>query len=252
MELKKKISIQKVYKTGEIEHCEDEILIEYVFSIYMNDRLLVELLTLPKNLNELVIGYLYTEKMINSFEDIESINVDIENARADIKLNVKYIEKETLVTNDSGDYKKIPYQFVESTDIKRLNKIEYNFIDIINNFQKLMCGSELFKNTGNVHSVLLCKGSETLYFMEDIGRYNAFDKVVGAALKDGIDLSECIIYTSGRIPSTIAMKAIRVGIPIIVSRSAPSDKTLNVAQRYNLGVIGFTNKEKFNVYNIQN
>ena len=143
----------------------------------------------------------------------------------------------------------VPYQFYSRDQLKPVRKIPYEPDVVIENFQHLMQGSDLFQDTGNVHSVLLCRGAEILYFAEDIGRYNAFDKAVGSALLDGVDLSECSLYTSGRIPSTIALKALRAGIPMIVSRSAPSDRTLAVAQEYNMQIIGFTKKDRFNVYN---
>ncbi|MDO5695588.1 MAG: formate dehydrogenase accessory sulfurtransferase FdhD [Eubacteriales bacterium] len=253
MKLKQEVEITRHYKDGTAERMKDEILIEYDFGIMLNDVLLVELLAIPKKLKELVVGYLYTERMITSVEDIDSLIIDEEAccARVRLKEAPASAEEGAKVTTDSGDYRMVPYQFYSEEDLKPLARIEYKPQTVLENFQKLMTGSDLFRNTGNVHSVLLCRGDEILYFAEDIGRFNAFDKAVGMALLDGVNLNECSLYTSGRIPSTIAMKALRAGIPMIVSRSAPSDRTLAVAEKYNLCIIGFTKRDQFNVYHEQ-
>lgn len=253
MELKKQVPIRRYFSDGHFEEVPDEILIEYDFSIYIDGKLIVELLSIPRKLKELVIGYLYTERMITCVEDIESIDINDEECYAKVALKRRPDEDATgtCVTTDSGDYRMVPYQFYCRDQVEPVKRIPYEPQTVIDNFQRLMKGSELFQDTGNVHSVLLCRGSEILYFAEDIGRYNAFDKAVGSALLDGVDLSQCSLYTSGRIPSTIAMKALRAGIPMIVSRSAPSDRTLAVAQKYNMRIIGFTKKDRFNIYHEQ-
>ncbi len=246
-----KINILKYYSNRGYVEENDIILKEYLFSIYINNNLIVELLTIPKKLRELVIGYMYTEGMIKSFEDIDTIDINEEKGIANIELKERlYNDKSTLVTTDSGDFRAIPYQFYNDYEKVKLNKIKFDPEVVIRKFQELKKGSDLFNKTGNVHSVQICKGDKTLYFAEDIGRYNAFDKCVGAAIIDGEDLSKTVVYTSGRIPSSIAMKTIRAGIPIIVSRSAPSDKTLKLAKEYDLTVIGFATKEKINIYNM--
>lgn len=252
MKLKETVNIKKYFINKGYVECSDEILKEYVFSIYLNDNLLVELLCIPIMLKELVLGYLYTERIIENLEDIINIDINEDEAYAKVNINkAEYSETGDKVTTDSGDFRYIPYQFYKRNNLERLKKIDFDPEVLVENFQSLIGKSELFKNTGNVHSVQICRGNKKLYFAEDIGRYNAFDKCVGQAILDGEDLTSCCLYTSGRIPSTIAMKAVRAGIPIIVSRSAPSDKTLEVAKKFNLTIVGFATKEKINIYNVQ-
>lgn len=113
----------------------------------------------------------------------------------------------------------------------------------------LLNASDLFKKTGNVHSVMLCRRATVLYVTEDLDRFHAFDKTVGRALKDHVDFTGTSIYTTGRIPCPIAEKAIWARIPVIVSRSAPTDLTLELAKQYNLTVMGFARTNRMNIYN---
>lgn len=83
---------------------------------------------------------------------------------------------------------------------------------------------------------------------EDLDRSRAFEKTVGRALKDRVDFAGTSVYTTGRIPRPIAEKAIWAGIPVIVSRSAPTDLTLELAAEYNLTVIGFARRNRMNIY----
>jgi len=93
---------------------------------------------------------------------------------------------------------------------------------------------------------MLCRDYAVLYMTEDLDRSRAFEKTVGRALKDRVDFAGTSVYTTGRIPRPIAEKAIWAGIPVIVSRSAPTDLTL--AAEYNLTVIGFARRNRMNIY----
>ncbi|WP_295999717.1 formate dehydrogenase accessory sulfurtransferase FdhD, partial [uncultured Adlercreutzia sp.] len=69
------------------------------------------------------------------------------------------------------------------------------------------------------------------------GRHNAFDKVVGVALREGIDLRDVMVYSSGRLPVDMVMKAIRAGIPILATKAVPTDETIRLARKYRLTLL---------------
>lgn len=87
-----------------------------------------------------------------------------------------------------------------------------------------------------------------LYCCEDLGRHNAFDKVVGCALRDGVDLAHCTIFTSGRIPTDMVVKAIRAGIPTLISKAVPTDLTVDMARRYRLTLICSAHSDSLKVF----
>ena len=101
---------------------------------------------------------------------------------------------------------------------------------------------ELFQQTGGAHAAALYRGSERLLLREDVGRHNAVDKVIGAALKERIDVSDCALVLSGRSGFELVMKALRLGIPIIISISAPTSFAVELAEEAGATLLSFARR----------
>jgi FdhD protein len=108
--------------------------------------------------------------------------------------------------------------------------------------------SELHRRTGGVHSAALADEGGIRLFREDIGRHNAVDKVIGARLAEGGDFRRCLLLSSGRVSSEVLAKAARCGAPVLVSRTAPTDRSVSEARRLNLTLVGFARGERMNLY----
>ena len=108
--------------------------------------------------------------------------------------------------------------------------------------------SEVFKLTGGVHSAALCDKENILMFSEDIGRHNAIDKILGQCFWEGIPTENRVVLTSGRISSEILSKMAKRGIPIVVSRSAPTDLAIRTAENLGITLIGFVRGKRMNIY----
>lgn len=108
--------------------------------------------------------------------------------------------------------------------------------------------SELFRETGGVHSCAICSRDEMIFFSEDIGRHNAIDKVIGKSIMSDRGFKDKILLTTGRISSEIILKTARSGIPIIVSHSAPTEFAVKIARELNITMIGFARGDRMNVY----
>lgn len=212
------------YEDGRSELSTDEVLAECSLRVHINGRFTEVLHCIPEYLEEMLLGRLYTSGIISSPEDITDLNIRPSLNRADLKIRER---DRTLV---------------------RLPDLPVCPDHILSLSQHLLNASELFRKTGNVHSVMLCRDCGVLYMTEDLDRSRAFEKTVGRALKDHVDFARTSVYTTGRIPRPIAEKAIWAGIPVIVSRSAPTDLTLDLAAEYNLTVIGFARKNRMNIY----
>jgi len=89
---------------------------------------------------------------------------------------------------------------------------------------------------------------ELAFICEDIGRHNAVDKAIGQALMEEKNIAEAILFTTGRIPSDMVIKAIRSRIPVIASHSAPTDEAILLARQFNLTLIGFVRGKRMNLY----
>lgn len=108
--------------------------------------------------------------------------------------------------------------------------------------------SDVYRETGGVHSAGLAQGRELIAFAEDVGRHNAVDKVVGSCLRRGIALHDKVLLTTGRLSLDLVAKGIRAGVPLMASRSAPTAAAVELARLANLTVVGFVRGDRMNVY----
>ena len=244
--------INKV-KGDSIEKLDDLVIIEYPFTIFIDDEELITLLCTPKSLKELTYGFLYSEGFIDNLEAVDKVLIDEEKGRSYVYLNHRKSLNEKLMgkrTITSGCGKgTVFYNVLDSFKSKKIEKsISLHREVVVRLNREFNHKSELFINTGGVHSCALCDRENILYFEEDIGRHNALDKILGRALMDGLDLKDKFIITSGRISSEMLIKTAKRGIPAIVSRSAPTSLAIDMARELNILLIGFARGEKMNIY----
>lgn len=232
---------------------EDLIIQEYPFTIFIDDEEIITLLCSPKSLKYLAIGFLHSEGFIEDYKAVDNIQIDEENGRAYVKLYIRKTFNEKLqgkrtITSGCGKGT-VFYNVLDSFKSKKIkNTVEIKPSEIVELMRKFNSESELFKSTGGVHACAICHKNDIIYFEEDIGRHNALDKVLGKALIDNIDLNEKIILTSGRISSEMLIKAAKRGVPVVVSRSAPTSLAIDMARELNITLVGFVRGEKMNIY----
>ena len=111
-----------------------------------------------------------------------------------------------------------------------------------------MTSSDLFKNTGGVHSVAIYDNQELITIKEDVARHNAMDKAIGDCVLNDINLKDKIIFVSGRISCEMILKAAKSGIPIVISKSAPTNLSVEIAKKLNITLAGFVRGERMNIY----
>lgn len=258
MEIIQKIDISR-YKRGEINTEKDIVIVEYPFTIFLNEIEFITLLCTPKSLKNLAVGFLSSEGIISSKNDIRSLQIDEDKGRAYVHIENNDVFAFTgdklsgkrTVTTACGKERTISYSVIDfygSENDKIINTISISpkkILDLVNTFSKK---SELFINTGGVHSCALCDKNNILLFEEDVGRHNALDKILGEAVLNDINLEDKIVVTSGRVSSEMAIKAIKKKIPVLVSRSAPTNIAVDLANRFNLTLIGFARGERMNIY----
>jgi FdhD protein len=142
--------------------------------------------------------------------------------------------------------------FYSVTDVQGQVKVEsrvkistLEVLALVNEFQQR---SQIYRATGGVHSAALCDMENILVFSEDIGRHNAIDKIFGECILNDIATEDHIIITSGRVSSEILLKVARRNVPIIVSKSAPTNLGLRLAADLGVTVVGFVRGRRMNVY----
>ena len=105
------------------------------------------------------------------------------------------------------------------------------------NFDRYLAGTSRIPELKDGDRILLLESCSHHVSCEDIGRHNALDKAVGSMLLAGVPLSECVLYTSGRVPMDMVRKAIRAGVPALVSKTMPTVQSLELAQEYGLQLL---------------
>jgi len=108
--------------------------------------------------------------------------------------------------------------------------------------------SRIYLKTGGIHSAALLDEKNIIVFREDIGRHNAIDKVIGGMILKNIPLDNKILATSGRISSEVLLKVRKCNIPIVISKSAPTNQAVRLAREMGITLIGFARGARMNIY----
>jgi FdhD protein len=232
----------------------DAVVTEAEITVVLNGHELVKLTATPRHLSELAAGYLYCSGMIDCINRVESLEVDetqgrvyVVAARSDI-LNEcpgsypSDYPGDCLTDSSSGCSTDCPGT-TAPWDIDPLDPND--LLKLMNEFEK---SCHLFHETGGSHAAAISDGKEITLLREDIGRCNAIDKAVGYCLLNHVKASDKILLTSARASSEIVGKACRLGSPILVSPSAPTDKAVKLAHERGLTLVGFARSSRLNVY----
>lgn len=250
-DISKKIETIAVCADKTIEKRQQEIVCEHLIDIIVNEQLLARLVCTPSNLEELVVGRLLTERVINRIEDIDKLYI-CESARkakvflnpsVKLKLNEKLMIEPTCCTQNRI-FLKNESEMTANQIIAPEWKKEWIF-ELAESFSK---GAFLHGKTNGTHSCYLSVKGKTIYAAEDIGRHNALDKVIGYAAMHNISFSDCIVFTSGRVPTDMLYKVISVGIPIIVSKAVPTKEAVELAEQSKVTLICRAWQDSFEIY----
>ncbi|NLO21326.1 MAG: formate dehydrogenase accessory sulfurtransferase FdhD [Syntrophomonadaceae bacterium] len=212
---------------------------ETELAVYLNQFYITTLLASPGAEPELAVGYLLSEGIIG----VNSRLVSLKYSPGQIDLST--CEPSPEVNGAEGVALKMEKK---TRSIDPDGAVQFRAEHLLKLVQELEHHSYTFKLTGGVHSAALADSNSILLRYEDIGRHNAFDKVVGHAYLQKIPLRDKCLVLSGRITREIMAKAVSNEIPLLVSRSAPTLESVHWAERMGISVVGFARGQRFNIY----
>lgn len=247
------------FEHGQIERVTDHLTIEEALQININSEAFTVIMRTPGNEPEMVRGLLYTEDLYKGKDSFE-ITVDCRNEMGHItivnvilpesELGKGYLNTRSLLSVSSCGIcgkRELGDLSVEGEQLIQREHIDPSIISEM--LRTMEQAQATFRTTGGSHAAALfnLKG-EMLTLMEDIGRHNAVDKVIGSVLLQGkIREAKCLLV-SGRISYEIVTKAFMAGVPILAAVSAPSSLAVDYAKELGITLFGFSREGKTTCY----
>ncbi len=227
---------------------------EFPLTLKVDGREVVTLMTLGTRPEELALGYLRNQRLIERIEDIRSVTVDWDRNAVQIETvqgqGIVDWEKKLAnrtVTTGCGQGTVFSCTLDKLYDV-RLPRVRLRQSLIYGLLRALSDRNEIYRSAGAVHGCALCRETRALIFVEDVGRHNAADAIAGRMWLDRISGHDKIFYTTGRLTSEIVMKAAHMGIPVLLSRSGITHMGLELAQELGIVMIARAKGNHFLVY----
>ena len=256
-EVTRRVSILRV-TDGNTSAVEDVVVREHYATIVLNDREVVTLLCSPAKLEYLAAGFLLSEGLVKSRDDIITTKVAGNKQRSTVRVKVKepvgvvkYASSGRIIASSGGRGIATDIGAGPKDQVKIESQLKISAGEIVALVEKFHQSSAVFTATGGVHSAALCNTRDIIVFSDDIGRHNAVDRVFGECLLKGIATSDRLVVTSGRVSSEILLKVARRNIPVIISISAPTDLAVRLADSSGITLVGFARGSRMNIYSHQ-
>lgn len=216
---------------------------EHALTLYVDKREIVTLMTLGAAPEALAVGYLRNQRLIERIEDIVAVQVDWEVGAVAVTTRHGLddldgrMQKRTVTTGcGQGTVFGALMDDIENISLRDDVVLdETTFYGLIDNVRR---HETVYKQAGAVHGCALAAGAEILMFVEDVGRHNAVDAIAGRMWLDGIDGSDKLFYTTGRLTSEMVIKCAQMKIPLLVSRSGLTQMGYEIAVKTGITMIG--------------
>ncbi len=233
------------WSRGRFSEARDVVVEEVPVEIYLNGEFLVRLQALPSDLTELGVGYVVSE----GYSAPENVRAwRSRGARVEVQAEDGHtpgapsptpshdVAASAIIPEGVMPFDPSEGPIASPEAVKRVS-------------QTITRGTKLHRKTGATHVAgAFTPLGDVLFLYEDVGRHNAVDKVIGRAVMTKAPLGDVILAVSGRLTLEMALKALRSGVKILVSKSAATLAAVEVARRFNLTLIGFAREGRFNVY----
>lgn len=236
-----------------VEEVIDTVAAERSVLLRVNGEPVVSLLCTPSDIDALAVGFLVSEGFLSANSLPRSVAVDEAALEVAVEMELPdgwcdMIESRAITP---GCGRGVTFANAAAPHLKAIaSRTTTGLPEIRAVVETFRSQSLLYASTGGVHSAAIFEANsgKMLFFAEDIGRHNAVDKVIGRAALSGVPLGDKILVSSGRVSGEIMTKIVRSGIPVIVSRGAPTCVSVSRAEDYGVTLVGFARGSRMNIY----
>lgn len=243
-------AVQAVDEYGQIRHL--EVAGERPLTLYLDKREIVTLMTLGGHPEALALGYLRNQGLLKAIHEVRAVQVDWDVAAVAVTTfsgnagQAARLDKRTVTTGCGqgtvfGD-------LMDSLEQISLPQVRYRQSRIYALLRAIGDYNQVYKQAGAVHGCALCEDIRILQFVEDVGRHNAVDAIAGQMWLAGVDGSDKIFYTTGRLTSEMVIKVAQVGVPWLLSRSGVTRMGLDIARQLGVTLVGRAKGKHFFIY----
>ena len=243
------------WSDGEESHRDDSLAVEEPLQVVVDGRPLAVLMRTPGDDEVLVMGFLLTEGIIKTVDQVRRIDLEARDNHAMV----------FFIDNHECDWERLTRHLFSASSCGLCGKATVDAIlqnhppikikpdfdpAVIQAAPDIMRAAQAnFDSTGGIHaSGIFSQEGELLVLREDVGRHNALDKVIGEGLIKEIDFSHCFLLVSGRISFELMQKAVAARLPLVAGISAPSSLAMSFAKTSNQSLIGFLRPPTMNFY----
>jgi FdhD protein len=235
------------YQTGKWKTVDAEIIVETPVALTINGTAWLTFMCTPVALEALTVGFLYNEGVISNREEVSDVHVCEHGDNVDVWLTHE-AEQPKHWRRTSGCTGGITAADLMPAMPPIGNDFTLTADTVTRLIGQLLEAQDLYKSAGGVHTSALSDGEKIIISAEDIGRPNTLDRIAGRCLLENIWPEHRILLTTGRISSEMLQKAARLCAAAVISRTAPSSLSIEMAERHGITLIGYARQRQFNVY----
>jgi FdhD protein len=227
---------------------ETRVTVERALTIFLNAQEIVTAMTINDYPEYLALGYLLNQHMLLPDDVVTGVDYDEELAAVVVRTKRKtnYEKKLKKKVQTSGCAQGTVFgDLMEALENVSLPAAELRTSWLYALTQAVNTTPSLYLEAGAIHGCVLARADRPLVYMEDVGRHNAVDKIAGWMFKHGVAAHDKIFYTTGRLTSEMVIKTVRMGIPILISRSGFTAWGVELARKANLTLIGRARGKRF-------
>ena len=237
---------------GGVDHTgaavEVRVPVERALTLYLNAQEIVTMMTINDYPDYLALGYLLNQNMLLPDDVVTGVDYDedLQVVVVRTERNTDYEQKLKKRTQTSGCAQGTAFgDLLEAMEDITLPASELRTSWLYELTRKINTTSSLYLEAGAIHGCVLCREGTPICYMEDVGRHNAVDKIAGWMYRHDVDPADKILYTTGRLTSEMTIKTVRMGIPVLISRSGFTAWGVALAREVGLTLVGRARGKRF-------